>query len=163
MDELLEQWRRERPELDVRALGVVSRLFRAAELADRRLERPLSELGLQPGWLDVLAALRRAGAPFELNPSQLLRATLLSSGGMTKRIDRLVEAGLVERRQDPADRRGTLVALTSRGKELVDRAIEGHVANEEALLRNLTSAERRALDDLLRKLLNDLEAGQTPS
>jgi DNA-binding MarR family transcriptional regulator len=106
----------------------------------------------------LLAALRRSGPPYELNPTQLMRATLLSSGGMTKRLDRLVEAGLVERRADPADRRGVLVGLTPHGKAVVDNALEAHVANEERLLRSLTPADRRTLDGMLRTLLADLEA-----
>lgn len=112
---------------------------------------------LQTGWFDLLAALRRAGAPYELNPTQLMGATMLSSGGMTKRVDRLVEAGLVERRPDPSDRRGTLVRLTRRGKAAIDKALGAHVANEERLLHSLTRAERRTLDDLLRRLLAGLE------
>jgi DNA-binding MarR family transcriptional regulator len=160
VDGILAQWRRERPDLDVTALGLFGRLFRAAHLADGKLAGMLAHHNLQRGWFDVLAALRRAGAPYELNPTQLMRATLLSSGGMTKRLDRLVDAGLVERRPDPADRRGTLVGLTRGGKATVDRALEDHVSNEERLLRSLAPADRRALDDLLRKLLRDLERSE---
>jgi len=112
---------------------------------------------IQPGWFDLLAALRRSGPPYELNPTELMRATLLSSGGMTKRLDRLADAGLVMRRPDPADRRGTLVRLTRRGKALIDRALETHIANEEQLLAKLSRAERRQLDKLLRKILEELE------
>ena len=118
---------------------------------------------LQPGWFDLLAALRRSGAPYELNPTELMRTTLLSSGGMTKRIDRLAEEGLVERRPDPEDRRGTLVRLTRRGKAVVDRALETHVANEERLLSPLTRAERKQLDALLRKLLAALDESSRPA
>ena len=90
-------------------MGLLGRLFRVVQLADAALTEPLvGRHGLQPGWFDLLAALRRAGAPYELNPTQLTQLTMLSSGGMTKRLDRLAEAGLVERRPDPADRRGTL-------------------------------------------------------
>jgi DNA-binding MarR family transcriptional regulator len=160
VDGILAQWRRERPDLDVTALGLFGRLFRAAHLADAELAGMLAHHNLQRGWFDVLAALRRAGAPYELNPTQLMRATLLSSGGMTKRLDRLVDAGLVERRPDPADRRGTLVGLTRRGKATVDHALEDHVSNEERLLRSLAPADRRALDDLLRKLLLDLQRSE---
>src|SRR5918994_5172799 len=157
VDQILAQWRRERPDLNVRALGLFGRLFRAVELANARLTRDLARHGLQPGWFDLLAALRRAGAPYELNPTQLMHTTMLSSGGMTKRLDRMAEAGLVERRPDPADRRGTLARLTRRGRAVIDRAIETHVANEERLLRSLSAADRRVLDDLLRTLLSDLE------
>ena len=160
VDGILAQWKRERPELNVAALGLFGRLFRASHLADAALADMLGRHHLQTGWFDLLAALRRVGAPYELNPTQLMRATMLSSGGMTKRLDRLVEAGLVGRRPDPADRRGTLVRLTRRGKATIDKALEAHVANEERLLRSLTPAERRALDDLLRTLLADLEGDE---
>lgn len=159
MDAILAQWKRERPELDVAALGIMGRLFRAAQLADAELGRGIAQHGLQPGWFDLLAALRRAGRPFELNPTQLMTTTMLSSGGMTKRLDRLEEAGLVERRADPSDRRGTLVGLTKQGEELVDAALVTHVGNEERLLQPLSASERRALDGLLRKLLSGLERG----
>ena len=157
MDRIVAQWRRERPDLNTEPLGLFGRLFRAAQLTDTALGEMLVEHGLQTGWFDLLAALRRAGAPYELNPTQLMRATMLSSGGMTKRLDRMVEAGLVERRPDPGDRRGTLVGLTRRGKTVIDKAIDAHLANEERLLRSLSSAERRNLDELLRKLVGDLE------
>jgi DNA-binding MarR family transcriptional regulator len=157
VDEVRAQWRRERPELDTEALGLVGRLFRSGQLADVELARHLQRRGLQPGWFDVLAALRRAGPPFELNPTQLAEAMLLSSGGMTKRLDRLVEAGLVERRPDPSDRRGTLVRLTRRGRTLVDKIVDEHLENQRALFRSLTPRQRRQLDGLLRKVLADLE------
>lgn len=163
VDRIVAEWRRERPDLNAEPIGVLGRLFRAAALADAALAEQLSAHELHAGWFDLLAALRRAGAPYELNPTHLMRATLLSSGGMTKRLDRLVEAGLVERRPDPSDRRGTLVRLTRRGKTAIDRAVVTHVANEERLLRPLTRAEQRALDGLLRTLLVSLDpAGGEP-
>jgi DNA-binding MarR family transcriptional regulator len=153
-----EQWRRERPDLDVGALELVGRLLRAAELADSRLTAGLAGYGLAPGWFDLMAALRRSGSPFELSPTELMGATLLTSGGITKRLDRLVDAGLVERRPDPTDRRGTRVRLTPRGRRAIDRALGAHVANEEQLLAVLPAADRRALDASLRKLLESLES-----
>jgi DNA-binding MarR family transcriptional regulator len=157
VDELIEQWRRERPDLDVAPLAVVGRLFRATALADAALGPPLAALGLQPGWSDILAALRRSGPPFELSPTELMRATLLSSGGTTKRLDRMAEAGLVERRPDPNDRRGILVRLTRKGTTLIDRAMPLHLVNQERLLEGLGQSDRRTLEALLRKLLNGLE------
>jgi DNA-binding MarR family transcriptional regulator len=157
VDDVREQWRRERPELDTEALGLVGRMIRSVQIADGELARGLAGHGLQPGWFDVLAALRRAGPPFELNPTELSQAMLVSSGGMTKRLDRLVDAGLVERRPDPSDRRGTRVRLTRRGKALVDRAIVEHLENQRSLFRTLTAQERRQLDGLLRKVLAQLE------
>jgi DNA-binding MarR family transcriptional regulator len=157
LDGIAEQWRRERPDLDIAPLELIGRLFRAAQLADVELSRGLAAHGLQHGWFDLLAALRRSGAPFELNPTELTRTTMLSSGGMTKRLDRMAEAGLVERRPDPSDRRGTLVVLTPRGRAVIEKAIVTHLANEERLLRSLSPAKRRQLDELLRALLVDLE------
>ena len=161
IDRIREQWRRERPELDTAALGLFGRLFRCGRLADAALAEGLRGHALQRGWFDILAALRRAGPPYELNPTELMRATLLSSGGTTKRLDRLVEAGLVERRPDPEDRRGTRVRLTARGRSAIDEALEVHIANEERLLTGLSPAQRRTLDDLLRRLLAGLESGET--
>jgi len=142
----------------VKPLAELGRLLRAAELADARLSRQLRAWhDLPPGWFDVLAALRRAGAPYELNPKQLGQTMMLSSGGVTKRLDRLAEAGLVTRRPDPDDRRGTLVRLTAKGKRLIDKAVEAHVRNEERILEVLSPAQRRALDDALRALLAELD------
>jgi DNA-binding MarR family transcriptional regulator len=157
LDEIVAAWRRERPDLDVSALEILGRLFRSAALADARLGEGLAGYELQPGWFDLLAALRRAGKPYELNPTQLMRATMLSSGGMTKRLDRMESAGLVQRRPDPSDRRGTLVRLTARGRKLIDEALPVHVANEEKLLASLSARERNELDALLRKVLAGLE------
>jgi DNA-binding MarR family transcriptional regulator len=159
LDEIVAEWRRERPDLEFGPLALVGRLLRVAHLVDAELRTGVAPHGLQPGWFDLLAALRRAGSPYELNPTDLMRSTLLSSGGMTKRLDRLEEAGLVERRPDPADRRGTLVRLTRRGRSLIDRALETHLANEERLLALLSASERRALDGALRKLLSHLDLG----
>ncbi len=138
-------------------MALIGRLFRAVHLADRALAEGTANHGLRPGWFDLLAALRRAGRPYEMKPTELMEATMLSSGGITKRLDRLVEAGLVERRPDPDDRRGTLVRLTRKGRATIDRALEDHIANEERLLRRLGPADRRALDRLLRELLRGLE------
>ena len=163
IDGLLAQWRRERPDLHTGPMALFGRLFRVERLADTALRRELARYGLQPGWFDLLAALRREGAPYELNPTALTRATLLSSGGTTKRLDRLAAAGLVGRRPDPADRRGTLVRLTPRGKRTIDRAVEEHLKNEERLLGSFTPAEVRSLDALLRKLLQEVDREGPPS
>ena len=135
----------------------MGRLFRTVQLADRRLSAGLADTKLQPGWFDLLAALRRAGEPHELNPGQLMEATMLSSGGMTKRLDRLEQAGLVTRLPDPNDRRGTLVRLTTLGRRRIDAALPVHVSNEEQILSTLSPRQRDTLDRLLRKLLSYLE------
>ena len=159
IDVILGQWRRERPDLDVAPLGLMGRLLRTAHLADTALADGLATYALQPGWFDLMAALLRAGAPYELNPTELARATMISSGGITKRLDRLVDVGLVERRPDPGDRRGTLVRLTPRGVATIEDAVAAHVANEDRVLRSLGPAERRTFDGLLRRVLEDLEHG----
>ena len=163
MDAIVEQWERERPDLDVSALALFGRLFRAAHLADSELAVVARASGLGPGWFDLLAALRRTGAPYALNPTELIRATLLSSGGMTKRIDRLAAAGLVVRLPDPSDRRGTLIRLTPAGLAAIDEALPAHVASEERLLAPLTAPERRSLDRLLRKLVGGLDEPASPT
>jgi DNA-binding MarR family transcriptional regulator len=163
IDEIVAQWGRERPDLDAEPLAVFGRLFRAAARADSMLGEQLTGYGLQPGWFDLLAALRRTGKPYELNPTQLMRATMISSGGTTKRLDRLAEAGLVERRPDPSDRRGVLVRLTPRGTEVIDKAIETHLGNEERLLQAFSPAERRTFAQLLYQLLAVLEESQDGS
>jgi DNA-binding MarR family transcriptional regulator len=152
IDHILAQWRRERPDLDVAPMGLIGRLFLTVDMADSNLREGLAQHGLQPGWFDLLATLRRSGPRGELRPSELSQATMLSSGGTTKRLDRLAEAGFIERRPDPEDRRGTIVRLTSRGRRAIDAAVETHLGNEERLLRSLTAAERRTLDDLLRRI-----------
>jgi DNA-binding MarR family transcriptional regulator len=158
VDGIVESWRRERPDLDVAALALLARLFRTAHLADTALAQQLAGHELDRGWFDVLAALRRAGSPYALNPTQLMRTMMLSSGGMTKRLDRLAEAGLIERVADPNDRRGTLVKLTRRGKTTIDRLLPVHLSNEEQLLAPLSPKQQRTLDGLLRALLANLES-----
>jgi DNA-binding MarR family transcriptional regulator len=157
VDEIVAQWRRERPDLDVAWLALLGRLFRLAHLADLELARGTAAHGLRPGWFDLLAALRRAGPPYELTPTELMQATMLSSGGITKRLDRLERAGLLTRRPDPRDRRGTLVRLTRKGLSVFNRALETHLVNQDRLLQPLTTTERRQLDRLLRRLLTTLE------
>ena len=158
VDGIVESWRRERPDLDVASLALLARLFRTVHLADTALAQQLAGHGLDRGWFDVLAALRRAGSPYALNPTQLMRTMMLSSGGMTKRLDRLAEAGLIERVADPNDRRGTLVKLTRRGKITIDRLLPIHLSNEEKLLAPLSPKQQRTLDELLRALLANLES-----
>jgi len=152
VDEILEQWRQERPELDHSPIGVIGRVSRLARELEQRLEPTYAAQGLEPGWYDVLATLRRSGPPYRLRPSDFTSTLMLTSSGTTKRLDRLEHAGLITRAPDPADRRGVLIALTEAGRELIDRATEAHLANERRILAELTESEQRALADLLRKL-----------
>jgi DNA-binding MarR family transcriptional regulator len=156
-DVAVEQWARERPDLRALPMAVFGRLSEAAERVMREHMNPLfAQAGLQSGEFDVLATLRRSGEPYMLSPTRLYEATMISSGGMTDRLDRLERAGLVERRPDPKDRRGKLIALTDAGRRLIDETIGRHVANEERLLLALTQTEQEMLDALLRKLLAGL-------
>ena len=152
VDEIIEQWRKERPELDPSPIGVIGRISRLARELELRLEPVYREYGLEPGWHDVLATLRRVGPPFRLRPTEFTSALMLTSSGTTKRLDRLEQAGLIVRGPDPADRRGTLITLTAAGRRLIDSVTEAHLANERRLLSALSEAERTRLADLLRKL-----------
>ena len=158
VDLILEQWARERPDLDVSPIGVIGRISRLARELEQRLEPVYREHGLEPGWYDVLATLRRAGPPYRLRPTEFTTTLMLTSSGTTKRLDRLEQAGLIARTPDPGDRRGTLITLTEAGHELLDTAIEAHVANEHRLLAALSGAEQRELAGLLRKLQLGLPA-----
>ncbi|AGH84796.1 MULTISPECIES: MarR family winged helix-turn-helix transcriptional regulator [Ralstonia solanacearum species complex] len=150
----VEQWNRERPDLDVSSMLLLGRLGEAALVIARERLNPLfAEYGLQPGEFDVLATLRRCGAPYALTPTALYDAAMMSSGGMTNRIDRLQQAGWVERRPNPEDGRGTLVALTNAGFALIDEAVSAHVENQRAVLSVLTEVEQRQLAKLLAKLI----------
>ena len=152
VDAIIEQWRRERPELDHSPVGVVGRVSRLARELEARLEVVYREHGLEPGWHDVLATLRRTGPPYQLRPSDFTGSLMLTSSGTTKRLDRLERAGLVERAPDSDDRRGVTITLTEAGRELIDRVTEAHLANEARLLAGLSAAERERLAGLLRKL-----------
>ena len=156
-DVAIDQWARERPDLPSLPMAVFGRLTEAAERVLRVHLNPLfADAGLQPGEFDVLATLRRSGDPYMLSPTRLYEAAMISSGGMTDRLDRLERAGLVERRPDPQDRRGKLIALTASGRRVIDDTITRHVANEERLLSVLTTAEQEKLNALLRKLIAGL-------
>lgn len=149
-----DQWARERPDLDTQAMVLLGRLAEAALVIARdRLNPVFAGFGLQPGEFDVLATLRRSGESYALTPTDLYEAAMISSGSMTNRIDRLEKAGLVIRRPNPADKRGTLVGLTGAGLALIDQAISAHVANQEAAVAALDAQEREQLSGLLEKLL----------
>ena len=157
VDRLVAAWQRERPDLDVRPLEVLSRVTRLARHLDRARRAAFSEHGLEVFEFDVLAALRRAGDPYVLSPGQLLAQTLVTSGTMTNRIDRLESRGLVQRRPDPGDRRGVHVRLTPQGKERGDAALADLLTREEALLAALTPKQQDALSGLLRALVTPFE------
>lgn len=155
-DRAIAQWRRERPDLDVSPMAVFGRLSEAAALAQERIRAVFARAGLAPGEFDVLATLRRSGAPHRLTPTALYESTMVSSGAMTARLDRLERAGLIARRANPDDRRGVLVELTTAGFALVEEVVATHVANEHRMLAGLDDGERAALADLLSRLIVSL-------
>jgi DNA-binding MarR family transcriptional regulator len=159
VDRLVEAWRRERPDLDLRPMEVLSRISRLGHHLDRARRQAFAEHALEPWEFDVLAALRRAGAPYQLSPGRLLKETLVTSGTMTNRVDRLAARGLVQRTPDPHDRRGVLVGLTVAGRVTVDGALDGLLAREQALLAGLDAAEQSTLARLLRTLMLPFEGG----
>ncbi|GAB3248204.1 MarR family winged helix-turn-helix transcriptional regulator [Kineosporia babensis] len=159
VDRVLAEWARERPDLDSTPVGVIGRLHRLANALTQELVAVYREHGLSEGEFDVLAALRRVGEPFERTPGDLAQNTMVTTGAMTKRLDRLVEAGLVSRRVSEVDGRGRVVALTVRGRELIDQAYTAHMANEHRLLEHFTPPERQALQVLLTQWLSRFESG----
>ena len=157
VDRILAQWRRERPELDVEPMGIFGRLKRLTTHIGREVDAVLLKHGLSSSSFDVLATLRRSGAPYRLSPGELLGMAMVSSGTMTNRIDQLEKAGLVERLFNPEDRRSVLIALTEKGLAAVEEAVGAHVANQQRLTRNLTAEDKAELDRLLKKFLSDFE------
>ena len=158
VDAILDQWQRERPDLDTSPIGVIGRISRLCREIERRLEPVYAASGLEPGWYDVLATLRRAGPPYRLRPTDFAATLMLTTSGTTKRLDRLEAAGHVTREPDPSDRRGVLIALTAQGRRLIDKAAGKHLANERHILSGLSAAEQRQLAGLLRKLSTTLPA-----
>ncbi|WP_435743263.1 MarR family winged helix-turn-helix transcriptional regulator [Nocardioides sp. SYSU DS0663] len=146
---VMDQWRAERPDLDVSPQGIVARLHRVAARLTEELVAVYAEHGLGEGEFDVLATLRRSGAPYELTPGELADQTMVTSGAVTKRVDRCVQRGWVVRRPDERDGRGRVVALTDAGRALIDRAFTDHIANEHRLVGMLGDDERARLAHLL--------------
>ncbi len=153
VDVLVEAWARERPDLDVAPMRVLSRVTRLARHLDRQRATAFSAHGLETWEFDVLAALRRAGEPNRLSPGQLLRETMVTSGTMTNRVDRLAARGLVQRDLHPDDKRGVLVRLTVSGRTAVDAALADLLAAERGLLAGLAGADQDRLAHTLRRLL----------
>ena len=155
----MEDWSRERPDTDVAPLQVLSRVTRLAQQLDRARRAAFAAHQLDIWEFDVLSALRRAGSPYELSPGALVRETMVTSGTMTNRVDRLVARQLVTRRADPGDRRGVLVRLTSAGRETVDAALDALLASERDLLTGLDGRDQQRLAALLRELTAAFDRG----
>ena len=160
IDEILEQWSEERPDLDTASLGVVIRVMTLYRSFSRQATRALEPLELELWEYDVLSALRRQGSPCALPATRLARETGLSSGAMTNRIDRLETRGLVRRTRDRNDRRGVIVSLTAKGRKLIDRAIQHRLESARDSLQTLSAAQQHELAQLLRSaVLAAPEAG----
>ena len=153
---IMEQWRRERPDLDPSPMGVIGRLHRLAAALDAELRAVFAEVGLSDGDFDVLASLRRAGTPYQLTPGELAATTMVTSGAITKRIDRLEDRGYVTRTVCADDARSRKIRLTRRGVTLIDDLVPKHLANERRLLSGLTDLERTRLAGLLESWGRDL-------
>lgn len=158
MDLIVAQWEAERPDIDASPMHVIGRISRLAADLDPLLAPVFTSRGLGDGEFDVLATLRRSGEPFELSPGDLGASMMVTSGAVTKRIDRLERSGLVTRRVSEFDARARVIRLTAEGRKIVDEAVVDHVANEARLLSGLTPAERESLAALLRKLGESIDA-----
>lgn len=161
-DAILDQWRRERPDLDLSAMGLLSRLWQACALLAPPVEEVFARHGLRRGEFDVLTALRRAGEPYTLIPSELAETLMMSRAGMTNRVDRLEQAGLVERTLDPNDRRSFLIALTDKGRAIIDETMTEHAENLKGLVAGLSRRDYDALDAGLRTFLRELQRKFNP-
>ncbi len=159
---VLEQWRRERPDLEVGPMGLTGRLKRIGRHLEREMEKSFAAHDLNLASFDVLATLRRSGAPYRLSPGDLMANTMVTSGTMTHRVDQLVRAGHVERIKNPDDGRSVLITLTDRGRRVIDPAVTDHVANLARLTSGLTESEAKRLDRLLDRYLAVLESVEDP-
>lgn len=160
VDRIVAQWGRERPDLQTDAMAVFGRIYRLARVVGDRQEKVYGALGINRGEFDVLATLRRAGEPFQLPPKALSASLMLTTGGMTGRLDRLERAGLVARSPDPQDRRGLVVTLTPHGRELIDAAVGAGLQAQREVVERLPADDRHRLATLLRDLL---AAAEQPS
>ncbi|GAB3624760.1 MarR family transcriptional regulator [Mariniluteicoccus endophyticus] len=157
VDRVLAQWREQRPDLDPAPMGMIGRVHRLGELLERELRPTFTAAGLSDGEFDVLATLRRQGDPYRATPGQLSSQLMVTSGAVTKRIDRLVGAGLVRRDTSSTDGRGREISLTSEGLALIERLVEEHLANEHRLVAALDDDDRDQLVAILRRWLNAVE------
>ena len=162
IDAIVEQWRRERPDLDPSAKEVTGRVIRLSGVFQAAFGEAYRSLGIDETDYGFLAPLRRAGPPFQLTPTELARSRMLTSGGTTAAIDRLERKGLVTRSPNPADRRGSLVGLTEEGRRVVDEAMALHAEAEHRLVAALGTEDRDLLASLLRRLLQSLEPAPGP-
>ncbi|MEE2945414.1 MAG: MarR family transcriptional regulator [Pseudomonadota bacterium] len=157
VDQIIAQWNRERPDLDVGPMEIIGRLSRLATVLRAEMTATWKIHGLNAASFDVLATLRRSGKPEGLSPGRLLELTMVTSGTMTNRIDQLVKAGLVERVQNPEDSRGFLIRLTDAGLTKIEAAVADHVQTQQSLTDGLTDEQKTALNTLLRTFANSID------
>jgi DNA-binding MarR family transcriptional regulator len=153
VDAIIDQWSVQRPDLETDAMEIYGRIYRLARAMGDKMEATYAPYGIDRGTFDVLAALRRAGEPFDLSPGRLATSLMLTTGGMTGRLDKLQRAGLIERVPDPADRRALRARLTDKGRDVIDRAVAAGVEVQRASLEGMTTRQRQDLADMLRDLL----------
>ena len=157
VDEILAQWKKERPDLDASPMGILGRVARLQKYILKSLEGVFNDHGLNAGEFDVLATLRRSGKPYQLTPTELYNSMMVSSGTMTNRVDKLEKRGLVERLADERDRRGTLISLTDKGLDIIEKVVTAHVETGHHILSALEKAEIEKLAALMRQLLVSME------
>ncbi|OUC96703.1 MarR family winged helix-turn-helix transcriptional regulator [Streptomyces swartbergensis] len=160
VDAIIDQWATVRPDLDTAAMEVFGRIYRLSRAMGERTEKAYARFGIGRGEFDVLATLRRAGEPYTLSPRQLSATLMLTTGGMTGRLDKLERAGLLRRSPDPHDRRGLKVTLTDKGLELIDEAVGAGLAVQTEALSGLGTEQAAQLAELLRELLRTTEGPQ---
>ena len=163
IDQILRQWNRERPDLNVVPMGLIGRIRRLGSHLSREMEKTFAEYGLTAAGFDVLATLRRSGPPYSLSPGDLLNTMMITSGTMTHRVDQLEKAGLVSRTHNPQDRRSVIISLTEKGFAVIDGAVTAHVRTQARLTGVLSAEEAASLDSLLSKYLATFEAEDSPA
>ncbi|QNQ11293.1 MarR family winged helix-turn-helix transcriptional regulator [Sphingomonas alpina] len=163
IDRLRRQWALELPDLDTEAMAILGRAYRLSNLVRASIEATFANFNLDRGEFDVIATLRRSGPPYRLTPTELYTLLMVSSGGLTHRLDRLEKAGLIQREKAPRDGRSVLVALTQAGIELAEQAFRTDMANESSFLHALDAKEREVLAVLLRKLIVGIEGKALPA
>ena len=158
VDKIISQWEKQRADINTAPMALIGRIKRVSAFFSAEMGRTFGQHGLNAASFDILATLRRSGAPYALSPSRLMEETMVTSGTMTNRIDQLVKAGLVKRIRNPKDGRGFLISLTERGFEVIEKALTDHVKTQKRLVENLSASQYENLNKALKQLLEPFEA-----